>query len=623
MENYKKIVDISSDNFVSMLPEIANNIIHCDFIAFDLEFSGSGVKSYHKSVEADTFETRYGKAKANIDMYSPLQVGLCFFKWSNKRQSYTVRPYNFYLRPYTHKYLPSTVTFGSSTISFLQANHFDFNYCFANGIYTLRYTDEKYILNKIREQEGGYQEYTDDTEYQFVQTYLQTVEKWILKTKDDYQKFGLKKIIETINEDKEDDDSFPITPATPHEEKEGIDYIYTPPCSLHARLLIKQEVEKKWNKLFVSEREEDVVGVRPKNQRWRIYRHQISRDIAYIPPRSDLARGLSVPLHTNLQQGTELEKEPGMRRVIELIIASKKPLVGFECLLDIMFLIGDIYDYLSEDVGTFVDYIHQRIHTLVDMKVILKDPEIQNIFTLFPSLSSCYSVVNSSLDFQCPSINMYSDDNTVKPHDASNDAYMTGYFFIKMAYYYGLSFQDIRALSLPLIPSESSEIVSLISPITPSNYNGRDPTPFLSSFNKINLHKYPYSLPLLPEQFSSLSTSIYRMNVLLISNVPSSFKRDALRQLFDIPEMKSYQHVIYEWLDENHVLATYDSFDDAKHVMEIWKQKRIKNHSCTNLSPHDFSIGNLAIDFYYAYEQLCGVPKETIDHHKIIYDACL
>ena len=47
-------VDVTQSNFESVLPDVLKHIADCDFIAFDLEFSGSGYKSYFRSVSLDT-----------------------------------------------------------------------------------------------------------------------------------------------------------------------------------------------------------------------------------------------------------------------------------------------------------------------------------------------------------------------------------------------------------------------------------------------------------------------------------------------------------------------------------------------------------------------------------------
>ena len=52
--NFNVTVDITESNFEMHLPAIIETINTCDFIAFDLEFSGTDYKSYFRSVYVDT-----------------------------------------------------------------------------------------------------------------------------------------------------------------------------------------------------------------------------------------------------------------------------------------------------------------------------------------------------------------------------------------------------------------------------------------------------------------------------------------------------------------------------------------------------------------------------------------
>ena len=47
-------VDITESNFSLHLPAVLDTINNCDFIAFDLEFSGTDYKPYFRSIRADT-----------------------------------------------------------------------------------------------------------------------------------------------------------------------------------------------------------------------------------------------------------------------------------------------------------------------------------------------------------------------------------------------------------------------------------------------------------------------------------------------------------------------------------------------------------------------------------------
>lgn len=550
-----------------------------------------------------------------MDTFYPLQIGICFFKWSRKRQSWTCKPFNFYLRPYTHKYLQSQITFNSSTISFLHENHFDFNKSLSSGIYTLRYSDEREILRLIRE-ESEQQEYKDDNEYRFIQEFLSTVNDWVLKTKEE----SLRTIQEDEDKQQEDCDELfsPHASHQPHVEVEGVDYIFTPPCSFHTRKLIQQEIESQYPKLFVCERPEDNAGVKSKYHRWRIYRHQYTRDPASIPQKTSLVKMPSASLHSNYQQGTALEKDPGMRRVLELMIASKKPLVGFECLLDITFTFGSMYDYLQEQLADFIPFLHERIPTLVDLKVILKEPAMKAIFTEISSLVNAFHIVSTEKTFENPPIGMYNDSATVLPHDASNDAYMTGYVYIKLATFYGLSFQDIRNTMRRVEQGCGGEVLYEPSYSThlPSNYDEVpvQPDVFTASYNHINLHQFNDSIPLYIEEYKQVSEKFDRRSVLLLSNIPNYYNRDLMRKLFAANGIQYAKNILFEWLSPQYALATFPSINMARETYSLWKTCRTNPDV---VSPtKNFTFDQLEMNDYSVYEKMCNVPSNIIESHK-------
>lgn len=54
MDSFNSTVDITEANFKECLPKVLETIHNCDFIAFDLEFSGTDYKPYFRSVFVDT-----------------------------------------------------------------------------------------------------------------------------------------------------------------------------------------------------------------------------------------------------------------------------------------------------------------------------------------------------------------------------------------------------------------------------------------------------------------------------------------------------------------------------------------------------------------------------------------
>ncbi len=56
--DFASVVDMAESNFLTYLPQVLECIKNCDFIAFDLEFSGTDYKPYFRSVYADTVRKR-------------------------------------------------------------------------------------------------------------------------------------------------------------------------------------------------------------------------------------------------------------------------------------------------------------------------------------------------------------------------------------------------------------------------------------------------------------------------------------------------------------------------------------------------------------------------------------
>ena len=54
MEDTVKVVEITDENFESQFPDIQKTVSESIFVAFDLEFSGLELKSFHKSITVDT-----------------------------------------------------------------------------------------------------------------------------------------------------------------------------------------------------------------------------------------------------------------------------------------------------------------------------------------------------------------------------------------------------------------------------------------------------------------------------------------------------------------------------------------------------------------------------------------
>jgi hypothetical protein len=124
---------ITKLNFKYLYPKISKVLAECDFVSFDLEFSGTSSKKELVNTRFDDVNFRYFKLKENTKNFLPLQVGLCGMKINSGKIS--LFPMNFYIFPHlqnddtSKKYL-----FDIGSINFLTSNFFDFNKTFYDGL---------------------------------------------------------------------------------------------------------------------------------------------------------------------------------------------------------------------------------------------------------------------------------------------------------------------------------------------------------------------------------------------------------------------------------------------------------------------------------------------------------
>ena len=92
-------MDVTSCNFLELLPLVEASIASADFVAFDTEFSGLNVGRDDEGHDYDTVEDGYQKLKHCCQRMNAFQVGLATFRWDAKKKTYSIRPFNFYVFP--------------------------------------------------------------------------------------------------------------------------------------------------------------------------------------------------------------------------------------------------------------------------------------------------------------------------------------------------------------------------------------------------------------------------------------------------------------------------------------------------------------------------------------------
>jgi hypothetical protein len=149
-------MDIVYSNFLDRLQFMTESVKTADFIALDTEFSGLAVGTEDQVHAYDQVEDRYQKLRHNCARMNAFQVGIATFKWDEKKQSYTSRPFNCYAFPNSEVCGDNVLQFKSSNIKFLTKNHFDFNKLFGEGLSYQRLCDADKVLSKVNLKQKEY-----------------------------------------------------------------------------------------------------------------------------------------------------------------------------------------------------------------------------------------------------------------------------------------------------------------------------------------------------------------------------------------------------------------------------------------------------------------------------------
>jgi len=118
-------------NFKYLYPQISKILSECDYIAIDMEFSGTASKKELTNTKYDDINLRYFKLKESTKNYLPLQFGLCGMKIKNEIELF---PMNFYIFPHVSESSSRKFTFDMGSVKFLSNNMFDFNKTFYDGV---------------------------------------------------------------------------------------------------------------------------------------------------------------------------------------------------------------------------------------------------------------------------------------------------------------------------------------------------------------------------------------------------------------------------------------------------------------------------------------------------------
>jgi poly(A)-specific ribonuclease len=150
-------MEVTKENFSSVLKEIPSLLSKCCLASFDCEFTGLRGSEIRENWE-DTLEERYCKLKNGSSEFTLIQYGICLFVQQDKLK-YEVFPFNFYLFPSFgpgHKIprrLDRCFRCQPSSLLLLANSGLDFNKWIKEGIPYMKEADELWWRAKRKEVE--------------------------------------------------------------------------------------------------------------------------------------------------------------------------------------------------------------------------------------------------------------------------------------------------------------------------------------------------------------------------------------------------------------------------------------------------------------------------------------
>lgn len=298
---------VTKSNFASLLPSILHHIRDADFVTFDTELSGLTTSSQTRYFYYDEIGERYRKLRDSANNFGMLQIGLSAFKYKPSGGKYTSTTWSFHL-------FPALGTSGNdfrrwtlqlSSIAFLRDNGFDFNKTFLEGIPYLSRKEEADFRARRDPQTGP----------------VRASERDIVMREDDV--VFVEGVVESVNGWREGDKA--------HEP------LHLPPCNAYQRRLLYENLPKRFGEGLVMKKATTSAG---------------EATIVLSLPNDEQRRQEAEQDAEAFER--ELLEKIGFRRVWDMVLSSKKPIVGHNCWLDLCHIHAKLVGPLPTDFDGFL-----------------------------------------------------------------------------------------------------------------------------------------------------------------------------------------------------------------------------------------------------------------------------
>ncbi|KAF9109326.1 hypothetical protein BGX27_007748 [Mortierella sp. AM989] len=375
-------MEVLRENFHHELPYIREAIEECEFVAIDAEFSGLHTEP-NRRTQRTTLEEGYEELRKSATQFMTVQIGISTFKFDPRNGTYQAKPFNFFIFPTsTTGYSPQGRCFltEASSLDFLAKNQFDFNRWIYQGVHYLTRSEE----DNFRKERAKFvnNEYdvigVEPSQVEWLEVSIAHIKQW-MNTPDAYNFIN----IQTSNS--------------------------------YQRRLIYQEVRRLWGTEL----------------------HAQGGAGSYITITKTTEKHLN-SLRSQRQAGIEREVQNaiGFRAIIDLLSASRKPIVGHNIVVDLAYILAQFVGPLPPTMKGYKEMIHRTFPIVIDTKYVSYSADSLKGLAYDSNLAALENMVNSVHFIGCPKVvphfrhQRYMSND--KSHEAGYDSYITGMILVRM-----------------------------------------------------------------------------------------------------------------------------------------------------------------------------------------------
>lgn len=386
------MVDVTSQNFFDELLNIDSELSEASFTCLDFEFSGL---HSHKSTPISLFDSpqeRYSSLRNSVKNFTVLQCGLSIFRYDVASRIYNSKTYNIWIFPRASNLISRQTQFESAACEFLSKYDFDFNKCFYGGVPYLNEKEINDLKSKHAEELNANDIVLNDVKRNFKHRKLEMLKKWTAE-------------------------------GRPGEVLE-IDCL-----SRGMALILLSEIHDQFN---------DLIAEKPRAEASLlvIRKATLEEKLEYIELKHET-------------YSREIEKVIGFTHVVRLLKKHKKPIIGHNILMDLLFMYEKFHKPLPESFEDFKHLFHEQFPVIFDtrhitsnIKVELKsDVKYKDLIrgtTLLSLFEECNKNSIKGLLYQPKIKDNLGEAYGMREHNAGYDSCLVGQVFIRLAHFYCL-----------------------------------------------------------------------------------------------------------------------------------------------------------------------------------------